>query len=290
MFIFNFIKRFLLLLQNYFKSFLLIVFTIWLFIPSDNNEIIKAEYNLAKVYITGEIMIVDKIVEELREIYFDDSIKGVLLIIDSGGGAVDKSVEISDIVKKIREKKPVVSYASGTLASGSLYSAIWSNEIIANRGSLVGSIGVLFSGINYEKLSEFLGISSQVLKMGKYKESGTASREWTSYEKEELQKIMKDTYETFVSDVATARKLDISKKDIFADAHIFTARQAQEVGLVDSLGILFDAEVHLENIVKNSNPLFMPVWEKESEMDKFIKEFSSEIFSKISLFFEPRLK
>ncbi len=288
MFIINFFKRILSLLQNYFKSFLLIIFAIWLFSPSDNQEFTKPKYNLAKVYITGEIMMIDEIVEELREIYFDDSIKGVLLIIDSGGGAVDKSVEISDIVKKIKEKKPVVTYASGTLASGSLYSAIWSNKIIANRGSLIGSIGVLFSGFNYGKLMESLGLSHQILKMGKYKESGTAHREWTTDEKAEIEKIMKDTYNMFVNDVATARDLNISKQEVFADAHIFTARQALEVGLIDEVGTLLDAEMILEKLTASFNPI--PVWEKESQMEKFMKEFSSELFSHISLYLEPRLK
>lgn len=135
---------------------------------------------------------------------------------------------------------------------------------------------------------EALGLSHQILKMGKYKESGTAHREWTKDEKAELEKIMSDTYNMFVNDVATARDLNISKQEVFADAHIFTARQALEVGLIDEVGTLLDAEIILEKLTVSFNPI--PVWEKESQMEKFMKEFSSELFSHISLYLEPRLK
>lgn len=269
------IKKILGFIKEYFKSLLFIAILIFLFSP---DEVQVQKHNLAKINISGEIMVIDEIVEKLRKAYEDDSIKGLLLVIDSGGGAVDKSVEISDIVKKIRQKKPVVSYASGTLASGSYYSAIWSNEIIANRGSLVGSIGVIFSGLNYKELADKLGIKSQILKVGKYKESGTASREWLPYEKSELEKVINDTYKMFVSDVTEARGLDINKSSEFADAHIFTARQSLEVGLIDSVGTIIDAEKRLEILTAIPNP----IWEKESEFDKFLKSVSAKFIGEIS--------
>jgi protease-4 len=272
MFIFRWIKSILTLFRDYFKSFLLILIAIWLFSPSD-EELESLNYNLAKVYLTGTILDTTLIVEELREVLDDDSIKGLLLIVDSGGGAVSGSIEISDIVKRIREKKPVVVYASGTLASGSYYSSIWSNHIVANRGSIVGSIGVIFDGVNYRELSEKLGVSPQTLTAGKYKEVGTASRDWLPHEKAEMEKVIDDMYQTFVSDVAEARNLDINKSADFADAHIFTARQALKVGLIDSLGTVIEAEKVLEDLTSLPNP----IWEKESEFDKFMKDFSSNL-------------
>jgi len=281
--IFKGITSILKFIRDYFKSLLFILFVFWLF-SSNSEEVIN--YNLAKVYIQGEILITDEIIDELRKVYEDDSIKGLLLIIDSGGGAVDKSVEISDIVKKIAEKKPVVTYASGTLASGSYYSAIWSNEIVANRGSLIGSIGVIFNGINYKELAQKIGLTPQTLKVGKYKEVGTGAREWLPYEKREMEKVIEDTYQTFIEDVAQARDLNISDADKFADAHIFTARQALEVGLIDSLGTVIDAEKRVEELSKVNNP----VWEKDSELDKFMKNISSEIFGQLTMAFDWKLR
>ena len=277
------IKAILDFIKEYFKSLLFIAFMIFLFSPQE--EIIQ-NHNLAKINITGEIAIIDEVIEKLRKSYENDSIKGVLLVIDSGGGAVDKSVEISDIVRKIRAKKPVITYASGTLASGSYYSAIWSNKIIANRGSLVGSIGVIFSGINYKELAEKIGIDSQILKVGKYKESGTASRTWLPYEKAELEKVINDTYDMFISDVAEARHLDKNRSSEFADAHIFTARQSLKVGLIDSLGTILDAEYELEKLSKVENP----IWEKESDLDKFIKKVSAEFIGNMSAIFDWKLR
>ena len=281
--IFAGIKAVLNFIKEYFKSLLFIAIMFLLFSPQE--EIIP-NHNLAKIHITGEIMVIDDIIEKLRKSYENDSVKGVLLVIDSGGGAVDKSIEISDIVRKIQAKKPVITYASGTLASGSYYSAIWSNKIIANRGSLVGSIGVIFGGINYQELADKIGISSQVLKAGKFKESGTANRDWLPYERAELKKIIDDTYDIFISDVAEARHLDKNKSSEFADAHIFTSRQAIKVGLIDSVGTILDAEYELEQLAQVQNP----IWEKESDFDKLMKKLSAQFVGNISAIFDYKLR
>ena len=281
--IFTGIKSILGFIKEYFKSLLFIAIMFLLFAP---QEEIVPNHNLAKIHITGEIMVIDEIIEKLRKSYENDSVKGVLLVIDSGGGAVDKSIEISDIVRKIQAKKPVITYASGTLASGSYYSAIWSNKIIANRGSLVGSIGVIFGGINYRELADKIGISSQVLKAGKFKESGTADREWLPYERAELKKLIDDTYDIFISDVAEARHLDKNKSSEFADAHIFTSRQAIKVGLIDSVGTILDAEYELEQLAQVQTP----IWEKESDFDKLMKKLSAQFFGNISAIFDYKLR
>ena len=262
-------------IKEHFKALLFFAFVIWLFLPGEDE--IK-DYNLAKVYLKGDILIADDIIDELRKIYTNDEVKGVLLIVDSVGGAVDKSIEISDIIKKIAKNKVVVTYASGTLASGSYYASIWSKEIIANRGSLIGSIGVIFSGLNYYQLAEKIGITSQVVKMGKYKEVGTGAREWKPYEEEEIKKVIKDIYNTFVSDVAEARDLDINNSHQFADAHIFTARQALQVGLIDELGTIIDAEKRVEEL----SGVNTVVWEKDNEMSRFMKYIATYFIGEIT--------
>jgi protease-4 len=281
--IFNLITSFLRFLKNYFKSILLIVIIIFLFAPSEGSLLPP---NLAKVYIKGEISNIDETLKELKDVYEDDKIKGLLVVIDSGGGAVDKSIELSDTIKLIRTKKPVVSYSAGTLASGSYYASIWSDLIISNRGSLVGSIGVIFDGINYRELADKIGVSSQVSKAGKYKESGTGSREWLPYEKEEIDKVTSDMYQIFISDVAKARELKVEESNKFADAHIFTARQALKVGLIDRVGILIDAE---NELVKMSG-VSEAIWKEKDEVDKLFKELTASFLEEFSTAFDWRLR
>ena len=165
----------------------------------------------------------------------------------------------------------MVVYASGTIASGSYYASIWANEIVVNPGSIVGSIGVIMQGANLSELMDKIGIKTQTVKAGKYKQIGTVEREWNSYEINELNKVIQGTYDMFTTDVANARGLDIKKRDSFANAHIFTALQAKKVGLVDSLGVSYDAKQKLIKLSGVTNP----IWNKEDKFDKFIKKLST---------------
>jgi len=173
---------------------------------------------------------------------------------------------------KLKKKKPVVVYASGTIASGSYYASIWADEIIANPGSMVGSIGVIMQGADVSELMEKVGISTQTVQAGKYKKVGTSDRKWKSYEINELNKVIQGTYDMFTQDVADARGLDIKKRDKFANAHIFTASQAMDVGLIDSLGVSYDAK----NMVIQLSGVANPVWNKEDKFDKLMKKLSAQ--------------
>lgn len=262
-------------IQNHFKATIFVAVLFFIFYSSGEENI--AQPNLAKIHLSGPIFSADKFMEQLKEAQ-DKKVKGILLIIDSPGGAVAPSVEISMAVKRVQKTIPVVAYASGAMASGSYYSGIWANKIIANPGAIIGSIGVVFEGANVEGLLKKLGIQTQVVKAGEYKETGTPFRAWTQKEREELQNVIGDTYKMFVEDVAAARKLDPAKKELFADAHVFTPRMAKEVGLVDSLGTIFDAE---DAIVKLSG-VKEPVWMERSRMDKLMERFADEAAMRIS--------
>lgn len=268
--IFSPIVAILSFIQNYFKSmiFLLIVFLI--FAPSSEKELMPN--NLQSIGLTGPIMEVSEVLQKLEDAGSNKNIKGVLLVIDSPGGAVAPSIEIAYAVKRLKEKKPVVVYASGTIASGSYYASIWANEIIANPGSMVGSIGVIMQGANLSELMNKVGIKTQMVKAGKYKQIGTADREWKPYEINELNKVIQGTYNMFIKDVADARGLDIKKSNSYANAHIFTAAQAKEVGLVDSLGVSYDAKQKIIELSGVTNP----IWNKEDKLDKLMKKLSAQ--------------
>jgi protease-4 len=157
---------------------------------------------------------------------------------------------------------------------------------MANRGSIVGSIGVIFDGINYKELMDKIGLYPQTMKAGKYKEAGTGAREWLPYEKEEIESLINTSYDMFVTDVATARGLDINHSTEFADAHIFKASKAMEVGLIDSTGTIIDAEKRVEELAG----VHKPVWEKESEMEKLMASLSTKIFGEISSSFDWKMR
>jgi protease-4 len=153
------------------------------------------------------------------------------------------------------------------------------NQIIANPGSMVGSIGVIMQGVNTEELMKKIGVSTQTVKAGKYKESGTPTRKWFDYEEKQLQSVIDDTYNMFISDVASARNLDVKNHTIFADAKIFTSKQAKNVGLIDEVATLSYAQ---ESLIKLSK-VEKPVWSKEDKFEKFMNKFMSEAISNISM-------
>lgn len=252
--------------------FLLIVFM--LLLPKSDNI---GAANLQEIELKGTIMDATRIVEEIYSAKNDSAIKGVLLNIDSPGGAVAPSVEISYAIKSLSEKKPVVVYASGTMASGGYYSAIYGNEIIANPGSLVGSIGVIMQGVNVEGLLDTIGVKAQIVKEGKYKEIGTPMREWKDFERVELESITKETYDMFVNDVAKARKLDVANASVYADAHIFTAAKAKEVGLIDAVGTREDAKDRLLKLSGVKNPL----WRQKDRVEQFFEKLQQSMVSQV---------
>jgi len=209
-----------------------------------------------------------------------------LVIVDSPGGAVAPSIEIAAAIKELRDLKPVVVYASGTIASGSYYASIWANKIIVNPGSVVGSIGVIMQGFDVSELMDKIGVSTQTIKVGKYKESGTSMRKWFDYEKEQLKSVANETYNMFVYDVAVARDLDEKNHTQFADAKIFTSFQAKNVGLIDEVANI----TYAQNVLIELAKIETPIWKKEDKFEKFMDKLMSQAISKVLISFSSGLK
>jgi protease IV len=274
-------------ITKYFKT--IVFLTIMYFVMVDSNESIMDKNNFAnlqKIELSGPIMDVSKTLEDIEKAKLDKNIKGVMLIVNSPGGSVAPSVELAYAIKELKEIKPVVVYASGIIASGSYYASIWANKIIANPGSMVGSIGVIMQGVNAEELMSKIGVSTQTVKAGKFKESGTPTRKWFDYEEKELQGVIDDTYNMFITDVASARNLDVKNHTQFADARIFTSKQAKEVGLIDEVATISFAQNELATLSKVEKP----VWKKEDKFEKFMDKLVSETVSNISMNFVSGLK
>lgn len=272
----NFIKKLFLpitipmgFIQNNFKAMIFLLILFLLFAPESEKDL--KSNNLQQINLVGPIMEVSEVLEKIESATNNENIKGVLFVVDSPGGAVAPSLELAYAIKRLKKMKPVVAYAKGTIASGSYYASIWADEIMVNPGSMVGSIGVVMQGTDMSELMGKIGIKTQSVQAGKYKKIGTPDREWKEFEVAELNKVIQGTYDMFTKDVANARKLDIKDRDKFANAHIFTASQAKEVGLVDSLGVSYDAKKRVEKLSGISNP----IWNKEDKFDKLMKKLSA---------------
>jgi len=265
-------------LQNYFKSLLFLLILFLLFQATDHDSL--RQPNLIKVHLTGPIMGSKSVLDQIK-MAEDEMVKGVLLVVDSPGGAVSPSIEIAEAIKRLKETKPVIAYAAGTMASGSYYASIYADKIVANRGSMIGSIGVIMQGYNIEEIMQKLGVKEQTVSKGTYKQMGTITREWNSAEKAELDRLIGDTYAMFVRDVAEARGLDINNSATFADAHVFSAMRAKNVGLIDALGTLYDAE----KMVEKESGVNVPIWSRESKIDKLLNRVVGESVAKIYTLF-----
>lgn len=257
-------------IQEHFKAMLFLLLLFLIFDPTSKENL--TPNNLQQINLTGAIMEVSQTLDELEKATNNKNIKGVLFVVDSPGGAVAPSLELAYAIKRLKAKKPVLVYAKGTIASGSYYASIWADEIMANPGSMVGSIGVIMQSADVSELMSKIGIKSQSVQAGKYKQIGTPTRKWEDFEVSELNTVIYDTYDMFVQDVADARGLDAEKgREIFADAHIFSAYRAKEVGLIDSIGVKYDAKKRLEKLSKVDESL----WNKEDKFDKILKKLSA---------------
>jgi len=269
MFIFSWIGKVISYINNHFKAMLFITLLLFIFNPFSKDTL--AQPNLTTIRIEGQIANIDKILVDIENAALDSNIKGVLLQVDSPGGALAPSIELSMAIKRLNEIKPVIAYASGSMTSGSYYASIWTKKIIANPGAFIGSIGVLFQAPNIKQLADKLGISEQIITAGEYKQMGTFTREWTPKERGALEELIGDAYELFITDVANARGLKKEDAKEFANARVFIAQKAKNRGLIDEVGSLYIAQKEVEKI----SGVEFPIWQKPSEFDNFLKELKT---------------
>ena len=232
---------------------------------------------IAVVKIEGVILDSKDIIEELREHRENKSVKAILLRIDSPGGAVAPSQEIYTEVLKIRDegKKKIVTSMGSVAASGGYYIASASDKIVANPGSVTGSIGVILELANISGLMKKVGVESVVIKSGKFKDVGSLFRTMMPEERELLQGVIDDTYDQFVEAVSAGR--GINKEDLIpiADGRVFTGRQAKKLGLVDELGSMQDAvKITADLAGIKGEPDLIEKRKKVSILERFLRNSS----------------
>lgn len=263
-------------INTYFKTFVLLLIIVWILIPSANSSSNLA--NLERIDLKGEIFDSSAVLEKIINAKNDSNIKGVLFVIDSPGGAFAPSMELALAIKDLKIKKPVLVYASGTMASGSYLAGVGANKILANPASFIGSIGVIMQGADLSGLANKLGIKEQTIQAGEFKSAGTFARAWNENERNFLQGLIDQSYDLFTGFVAKERALDLNKKDQWANARVFLAAKAKELGLIDGLSNYENAKKELEKLANVSNP----VWKEEDKIDKFLNRLEGQASSLIS--------
>jgi protease-4 len=194
------------------------------------------------VEVTGTMVNAGPVVDQIVGFAKDEDIRAIVVRIESPGGVVAAAQEIYTELRKVRDSgKPVVASMGGVAASGGYYVACGADSIVANPGTLTGSIGVIMSFPNTQELFKKIGIGFEVVKTGEYKDIGSFARAMTPAERKLLGGLLEDVYDQFVTVVSVERNIELETVKTFSDGRLLTGRQAHALGLVDQLGDFRDA-------------------------------------------------
>jgi len=224
-------------------ALLIFFFLVLFFIAQSGGRTSRFAFGnkIAIVEVRGVITESSGIIEEIHQYQEDEGVKAIILRIDSPGGGVGPSQEIHREISKVKSKKKVVASMGSVAASGGYYIACASDRIVANPGTITGSIGVIMEFTNIEELFKKIGIKGVVIKSGEHKDIGSPFREMTPDEKKIVQDAIDNVHQQFIEAVANGRKMDREKVAQIADGRILTGEQAKQLGLVDEMGNLQDA-------------------------------------------------
>jgi protease-4 len=244
---------------------------------------------VAVLPVTGLIADSEVPIEQLKKFAKDDSVKAIVIRINSPGGGVGPSQEIYEEVKKLKGKKIVLASMGALAASGGYYIACGTQKIYANPGTITGSIGVIMNFVNVKELIEKIGLKGMVVKSGAFKDIGSPVRDMKPEERELLQGVIDNVHSQFIAAVADARKMDRESVAKIADGRIFSGEQAKALGLVDALGNLEDAVADAGKLAKISGEprVVTPSKKKLSILELLKEEAKSIIGDKLS---EQRLR
>ena len=250
--------------------FLALIFLALVGISSITSEWVQqgTKNRIGIVDITGLISDSQYIVNQVKKFRKDKRIRGIILRIDSPGGAVGPSQEIYNEVLKTRESGKTIYASMGALAaSGGYYIASAAERIFANPGTLTGSIGVIMVFSNAKGLMEKIGLQPEIIKAGEYKDIGSPARAMTQKERNLLQSVVTDVHQQFIEAVANGRNISVAEVTKIADGRILTGRQAYSLNLVDQMGGL---QVSIDQIAHKVGIIGSPKIIKETPRVGFL--------------------
>lgn len=227
----------------------LVLLGLWLFRPLEHSE------KVALIHVEGVIVGgrgqggllgdgggMDSVIRQIQAARDDETVRAVVLRINSPGGSAPASQEVGEELKKLRSAgKPVIASMGDIAASGGYWIAALCDRIYANPGTITGSIGIYIPYANYEELFKKIGVHGEKIKSGPHKDMLSPERPMTAAERAILQEMVDDLYDQFVAVVAEGRKMEPDRVRRLADGRIYTGRQAKKLGLVDEMGTQEDA-------------------------------------------------
>lgn len=229
---------------------------------------------IAIIEVKGVLLDPQPTIEKLTRFRKNKEIKVIILRIDSPGGGVGPAQEIYAEVKRTQREKKVLASVGSVAASGGYYIACAADTIMANPGSITGSIGVIVESLNVEELLKKIGLRSNVIKSGKHKDIGSPMRPMTEEDRRLLQGVLDNIHEQFIQAVAEGRNLPLEKVRPLADGRIFSGQQAKDLGLIDTLGNLEDAIAMAAEIggISGEPEIIYPERKRFSILDYILQE------------------
>lgn len=237
--------------------------------------------NVGIVEIQGIILSSKQVIRQIQDFNKDDKIKAIILRIDSPGGAIGPSQEIYREIFKIKTQKKVIASMGSVAASGGYYIACAADGIMANPGTITGSIGVIMEYLNMMDVAQKVGLRPVVIKSAEFKDTGHPLRELKENEKQMLQGLVDELHEQFVSDAAIARGMDQQVMGKLADGRVYTGKTALSLELIDRLGNLDDA-VQWAGEIAGIKGEIIPVYPREDSIS-FFKRLADTLFKDINI-------
>jgi protease-4 len=242
--------------------------------------VFSGEDRVGIVLVRGILSDARETISQIDEFANDDRVRAVVLRVESPGGGVVAAQEIYERIRKLRATKTVVASLGSIAASGGYYIACAAERIVANPGTVTGSIGVILQFPQFEQLFRKVGIGTTTVKSGAYKDMGSPFRGVTPAEREFLQGVTDDIYSQFVSVVLTSRNLPPEKTAEIAEGKIFTGKQAQAMGLVDDLGGETDAvEIAARIAGMEGKPMVVYARQKRTGVLRYLLEESARFLA-----------
>lgn len=249
---------------------------------------IATNRKVAVVELMGEISDSTDVVTDLEDFASDESIDGIVLRIDSPGGAVGPSEDIHSAVMRAKLKKPVIAAFGGVAASGGYYAAVACNKIVSQPSSLTGSIGVIMQLPNFRKVASLVGVDMVTIKAGRMKDVGNSFRDMTDEERSYLERTAGIVHGNFIDAVAAGRSLDKAKVLEVADGRVFVGSEALKLGLVDMIGDVQVAARQVYEVLghplpaigeKGSSPVLIYPDDSMRELKKLFGQVESSVSS-----------
>ncbi|NBW40272.1 signal peptide peptidase SppA [bacterium] len=253
---------------------------------------VKSAKGVAVVEIEGMIIDSKKILEELYKHSANDDVLGIVLDINSPGGAVGPSQAIYSTVRALAERKPTIAVMGSVAASGGLYAALGAKKILAQPGTLTGSIGVILQLPNFSKIADQYGFQMITIKSGELKDVGNSFRPMTKSDRDFLQASVDKVREEFVDAVVSGRGIERDVVDSIGDGRIILGSEALEYGMIDGYGTIYDAsrEIYeMAGVPLDQEAIPNLIYEKDqfSQLKKFFRE---GVFADLLNSISPRLE